>query len=59
MVNRFEAILRNQILCGELEKSINTEEYHNFPALPVFPDEKEDKKHLSKHLLPFLLQMRG
>jgi hypothetical protein len=53
MVNRFEAILRNRISCEELEKSINTEEYHNFPALPVFPDKKEDEKTFEQSLTAF------
>ncbi len=59
MVNRFEAILRNRISCGELEKSINTEEYRNIPSLPVFPDEKEDKKTFEQEITAFFSSNEG
>jgi Na+-transporting methylmalonyl-CoA/oxaloacetate decarboxylase gamma subunit len=59
MVKRFEAILRNRISCGELEKSINSEEYRNFPSLPVFPDEKEDKKTIEQEITAFFFSNEG
>ncbi len=59
MVNRFEAILGNRISCGELEKWINTEEYRNFPSLPVFPDEKEDEKTFEQQLTAFFSSNEG
>jgi hypothetical protein len=59
MLKRFEGILRTRISCGELEKSIITEEYRNFPSLPVFPDEKEDKKTIEQEITAFFLSNEG
>ena len=58
MLKRFEGILRTRISCGELEKSIITEEYRNFPSLPVFPDEK-DKKTIEQEITAFFFSNEG
>ncbi len=59
MLKRFEGILRTRISCGELEKSIITEEYRKFPSLPVFPDEKEDKKTIEQEITAFFFSNEG
>jgi hypothetical protein len=41
-------MLKNTISCGEFLRATNTEEYHSFPALPIFPDEK--KNNIEKFL---------